>query len=78
MSFELNYAMMYFRDQGLYAEIRDSRLLVKNGDRWMVLREVVDDLYYVEASYPDRSYTGMVLDLDQIVSLLKSFGFGAI
>ncbi len=78
MSFELNYAMVYFRDQGLTAELKEGKLLVKNGDRWMLLREVVDELYYVEGSYPDRSYAGQILDLDQIVSLLKSQGFGAI
>jgi hypothetical protein len=78
VSFELNYAMMYFRDQGLYAEIRDGKLVVRNGENWMVLREVVDELYYVEESYPDPNYVGMVLDIDQIVATLKSEGFGAI
>jgi len=78
VSFELNYAMVYFRDQGLYAEIRDGKLVVRNGENWMVLREVVDELYYVEESYPDPSYVGMVLDIDQIVTTLKSEGFGAI
>jgi hypothetical protein len=78
MSFDLNYAMVYFRQVGLYAEIRDGKLVVKNGDRWMVLREVIDELYYVVDSHPDPGYVGQILDLDQIVSLLKSYSFGAI
>jgi len=78
LSFELNYAMVYFRDQGLYAEIKDGKLLVRNGDAYIVLREVVDELYYVEDSYPDKSYVGRVMDLDQLVSLLKSGNLGAI
>jgi len=78
VSFELNYAIVYFRDQGLYAEIQDGKLVVRNGENWMILREVVDELYYVEESHPDHSYAGKVLDIDQIVATLKSLGFGAI
>jgi len=70
VSFELNYAMVYLKDQGYSAWIKNNRLVVTHGEKRFVLREVVDELYLVEDSEPDKSYVGKVLDLDQIASLL--------
>jgi len=70
VSFELNYAMVCLKDKGYSAWIRNNRLVVMHAEKRLVLREVVDELYLVEDSEPDKSYVGKVLDLDQIASLL--------